>query len=935
MGYIHFSQLDFTDSEKKNASLVELSPELKVLGRAVYKGPHRYSEVPMVRIELDIGILESWPSDQLPEFCDKLIAALPGLHDHGCSYGEPGGFVRRLREGTWAGHIIEHIALELQTMAGATVARGKTRAVRGKTGVYNVMFEYETEGSGLWAGRYALELVSSLLPTGLSGIAHIDEICGPKTASFTTVDAAVAHLRELLGDERLGPTTRAIVEAAQRRGIPAMRLDDHSFVQLGWGNNQCRVRGSITQHTSQIAVDLACDKALTKKMLDDAGVPVPQGGVAVTADEALAIAADIGFPVVLKPLDGNHGRGVTTNIQTEADLRKAFDFAQDHGDDVIVEQFFKGSDYRVLVINGKVEAVAERIAAHVIGDGVHTIEELVKAENANPLRGEGHEAPLSKIKLGEKCLGKLTADGWTLACVPAKGQHVVLCDTANISTGGIAVDRTDDIHPQTRAAMERAARTIGLDIAGIDVVAGDISQPLDAGNGAVIEVNASPGFRMHVHPSIGKSRPVGEAVVSMLFPESKEARIPVAAITGTNGKSTTTRMINNIIKAAGAKVGFTSTTGVHIGDQEVWKGDASGPRSARMVLQDPTVEYAVLETARGGMLREGLAFDCADVGVVLNVAEDHLGIAGVDTIEDLADIKSIVVQSVKRNGMSVLNADDDLVRDMADVAIGKICFFSMHGLSDDLRQHVKDGGVAVVREKTTLHDLLVIYTGDARTVVTRVNAIPATINGAVDFNVQNALAAAAVAYGLGLPVEVIRKGLESFASTYEQNPGRLNIVEQHGYRVLMDYAHNAHGLQALMGFVAKMDVKGSIIGTASVPGDRRDSDIIEMGRVAALHMDTVVFREDPDRRGRREGEILTLLREGARSAGMLDANIVCVASEDEAIACALALAKKGDLVVLLPSEVEQCWNYVQSHKPSQQLLSGISEAMSAGIARAS
>ncbi len=925
MAYVHFSKLDFSHRDAQQPTLSGLSPELKVTGLGVYKGPHRYSEVPMVRVELDIDMLENWPSDKMPAFCDSLLAALPGLDDHGCSYGARGGFTRRLREGTWIGHIIEHVALELQTLAGADVARGKTRAVKGKSGVYNVMFEYEAVQCGLWAGRYALELVSSLLPTGLSGIAHIDDICGPPTAAFTSVDDAVAHLRRLLCDERLGPTTRAIVDAAKKRGIPAMRLDDDSFVQLGWGRNQCRLRGSMTQHTSQIAVDLACDKALTKTMLDEAGIAVPRGGVVDSIEDACALAADIGFPVVVKPLDGNHGRGVTTNVTSEQGLRAAFEGAQQHSDDVIVEQYFTGRDYRVLVIDGKVVAVAERMAAHVIGDGVHTLAQLVERENANPLRGEGHEAPLSKIVLGDKCLAKIRAAGLTLQSVPQKGQMVVLCDTANISTGGIAIDRTDDIHPLTRAAMERAARVIGLDIAGIDVVTRDIALPLN-GNGAVIEVNASPGFRMHVHPAQGQPRAVGDAVIDMIFPESKPARIPVAAITGTNGKSTTTRMVAQMIAAAGAKGGFTSTTGIHIGDAQVWQGDASGPKSARMVLQDASVDYAVLETARGGMLREGLAFDYADVGAVLNVAEDHLGLGGVDSIEDLAEIKSLVVQSVSRNGLSVLNWDDALTRAMRDVARGTVCFFSMDGLCAELRAHVDAGGMAVVREKTVLHDLLVVYKDGLRTVLTRVGDIPATFNGAAAFNVQNALAAAAIGYGLGLPPEVIRKGLEGFASSYAQNPGRLNLTERHGYRVLMDYAHNAHGLTALCGLIARMDVKGRVIGTVSVPGDRRDSDIVEMGRVAALHMDTVVFREDPDRRGRRQGEILALLRRGAREAAMSDQDIICVGSEEEAIARCLGLAAKDDLVVLLPSEVEACWAQIIAHTPAQPSLSGLSHA---------
>jgi cyanophycin synthetase len=900
-----------------------LASKMKVLGKAIYHGPHLHSRTPMIRIELDLGILNAWPTSKIPHFNDKLLSLLPGLRQHGCSYNAPGGFVRRLSEGTWLGHVAEHVALELQSLTGAEVTRGKTRSIEKRPGVYNVMFEYDTENQGLWAGRFALEIVNSLLPEELAGISGLEALAGGYQAEFSSVDESVQRLKAIARQERLGPTARSIVEAAKRRGIPSLRLDDQSLVQLGMGKHQRRIRGSITDATSQIAVETASDKALTKQLLAAAGVPVPAGDVVRDAEAAVAAAQKIGYPVVLKPLDGNHGRGVSTDITTAGQVREAFALAREHSETVVVEQYYTGNDYRVLVVGGQVVAVTERIPAHVTGDGAHSVAELIDILNADPRRGNGHEAAMTRVAVDRHVERMLDCAGLSLSSIPPAGKKVQLRGTANISTGGMAADRTDDIHPLNTTLMERAARAIGLDVAGIDVVTGDISLPIAQYGGGVIEVNASPGFRMHLHPAEGRARPVGEPVVSLLFPQGVRSSVPIAAITGTNGKSTTVRMVAHILRQNNHCVGFTSTSGIHIDNEMIWQGDASGPQSARKLLGDRSLDFAVLETARGGILREGLAFENCDVGAVLNVTPDHLGLGGVDTLEDLAAVKSVVTESVGKHGLSVLNGDDPLTRGIARDAGGRLCFFSMHGgsaMSEHLRAHINNNGMAVVLENWGGDNQIVIHLDGRRIPLIGINQIPAALGGIARCNIQNALAAAAIAFGMGADVKTIRAGLGSFSSSFEQSPGRLNIFDGHGFRVILDYAHNPAALSALLDVVRHMkDNYRNIIGTVSTPGDRRDNHIREMGRIAAEDFDFLVFREGPDTRGRAAGEVVRLLTEGARSARFPDENIVQVGPEEEAIDICLQKAAPGDLVVLMPTDVEGCWQRVLSFIPQQPM----------------
>ncbi|CAN5487954.1 cyanophycin synthetase [soil metagenome] len=896
---------------------------MRVVEASTYRGPHLYSRRPMIRIQLDLGTLEAWSTSRLPGFTDRLLVALPGLARHGCCFRTPGGFVRRLRDGTWLGHVIEHVALELQGLAGAQVSRGKTRSVRGKPGVYNILYVYETEGLGRAAGRVAIEVVNGLLPRELKGLANLNLVAQPLPGAVETpldLNAAIDALRKLRQGEVLGPTTRALVTEARRRGIPAERLDAQSLVQLGQGARRKLLRASITGDTSQIAVQTAGDKALTKAVLAAVGVPTPRGAVVKTADQAVAEAERLGGAVVLKPLDGNHGRGVNIGLSTPDAVRWGFEQAARHGRRVIVEEQYQGDDHRILVVGGKVVAVAQRVPAQVVGDGVSSIAALIEQTNADPRRGAGHEQVMTRIVVDDHVREMLTRAKLSLDDRPTQGQVVVLRATANLSTGGTAIDRTEDIHPDNASIARRAALTVGLDVAGIDFIAPDITRSVRETGGGIVEVNAAPGFRMHLEPSQGQPRDVAKAVLANLYPPGARSRIPIVAVTGTNGKSTVGRMAARIFRENGKVVGLTNTSGVYIDDERLLEADASGPKSARMVLRDPTVEVAVLETARGGMLREGLGFDRCDVGVVLNVTADHLGLKGVNTLEDLAAVKSIVTEAVGRRGVSVLNGDDPLTLGMARHAGGRICYFTLQGgaaLSPPLRAHLEGGGLLVAREPSLHGGELVIHNRGRRFSVLHADEIPATLQGLAEFNVANALAAIAIGYAQAVPLETLAAALRAFNSSHADNPGRFNVHDAHGFRVIVDYAHNSAAMRAVGDLIARLrSTVGRVIGVVSIPGDRRDGDILEMGQIAAELFDDLIFRERPDGRGRAAGSVVSLLTDGALAAGFPPDHLHRILSETEAIDAALRMARPGDLVLVFPSGVEAAWRQVEGFSPA-------------------
>jgi cyanophycin synthetase len=878
-----------------------LKPDLKILQTQVFRGPNYWSYEPCIRMLVDLGSLEHWPSNTIPRFNEKLLKMLPGVGEHSCSLGKRGGFAERLQDGTWLGHVAEHIALELQRESGAHISRGKTRSAR-EAGQYNVIYGYAEERVGAAAGRLAVRLVNHLI----------------KTEPGFDFDAELESLILLAERRQFGPSTQAILDEAAGRDIPWIRLNEQSLVQLGQGKYQQRIRATMTSRTSALAVDIAGDKKMTNDLLAAAGLPVPRSEVVRTEDDAVAAAKRIGYPVVTKPLDGNHGRGVGLDITNDRAVRTGFKRAQKESrrGTVVVESFVTGNDYRVLVIDGRMAAIAERVPAHVKGDGRHDVRWLVDKENQDPRRGIGHEKVLTRIKVDEGAEELLKKQGHSLTSVPAKGETVLLAATGNMSTGGSSIDRTWDAHEDNVEIAEEAARVVGLDVAGIDFLAPDISEPVRETGGAIVEVNAAPGFRMHTHPTEGEPQYVSKHVLDGLFPPGTPSRIPIIAVTGSNGKTTTTRMIAHILRGMGRQVGMTTTDGIFIDERLVKRVDASGPKSAQMVLQNPRVDMAVFEVARGGILREGLGYGRNDVGVVLNVTGDHLGLREIDTMEQLAAVKRVVVEAVPRNGWTVLNADDPLVLEMRAHSSGSVILFTMQEKHDLVERWIRRGRRAVVLERSDRGEMMVIREGRRTMPIAWVHTLPSTFEGKARMMVQNAMAAAAAAHAAGAHIHDIRQGLRSFTTSIYQAPGRLNVFDLDGVKVIIDYAHNAAGLEMLGDFAERLsadlpsaerpgeaswsaNLRVAVVATA---GDRRDEDMRELGRVAAKYFDELIVREDKNPRGRALGEAAELIRQGAESAiadgGARAGSVEVVLDEMDAARLALDRSRPGDMVVL-------------------------------------
>ncbi|HYP60640.1 MAG TPA: cyanophycin synthetase [Thermomicrobiales bacterium] len=871
---------------------------IEVRKTTVYRGPNVWARMPVILMVIDIGALEDQPTNKIPGFYERLTEYMPSLYDHGCSLGRPGGFLQRMREGTWMGHVLEHVALEFQNLSGAEVSRGKTRST-GERGVYNVVYEHVQEDVGLAAGRLGVRLLNHLIYNSEPDFNYQAEL-----------EENVIRVAERLA---YGPSTGSIVSEADRRNIPVLRLDPkRSLVQLGHGIHQKRVWATVTSRTSNISVDVAANKELTNRLLQEVGIPVPRGQVVRNVDDAVGAANRIGYPVVIKPLDGNHGRGVCINLADDDEVREFYHVAEGESRTGIVqvESYITGRDYRILVVNGQIVAVAERVPAHVVGDGIHTVEQLIDITNSDPRRGVGHEKILTRISVDSQTMETLERQSIALTDVPALDQVVQLKQTGNMSTGGTSIDRTDDIHPDNVEVARQAAMVVGLDIAGIDFITSDIAESVRQSGGAIVEVNAGPGFRMHTNPTEGHPRHVGRAVVDMLFPPGAQSRVPIVAVTGTNGKTTTVRMISHIMKTSGRRVGMTTTDGIYIDGTQILAGDMSGPTSAQMVLKNPTIDYAVLETARGGILRSGLGFDRCDIAVVTNIASDHLGLGGIDSLDDLARVKAVVPQAVFRDGVSVLNADNEWTVDMARTARGEIIFFSMNEDSPVLREHLRQRGRAVVLRPTRHGDMITIIEHRRETSLILASEIPATFGGRLRVNVANAMAAAAAAVGGDIQFEHIRQGLRSFSSSYFQTPGRFNFLDVDGRRVVMDYCHNVAGLESMADFVKRLGAAHAI-GMIAMPGDRLDSDIMAFGDLAARTFDRIVIREDVNRRGRADGEIAEILRQSARDAGMADDHICIVLEEIEAVNAAIELAQRDDLVVLLVDKPAAAWRELE------------------------
>ena len=881
---------------------------MKFLDTSVYRGPNVYALFPVIRHTVDLGELEQWPTGRLGrEFVDALVEKLPGLQEHGCSYREPGGFIRRMLEdeGTWLGHVLEHVVLELQSIAGSEVTFGKTRSTD-TTGQYDMVYEFESEYAGLQAGNLALQLLHSLLPRDLQP---------EDTPSDFDFDAERDDFIRACQRRALGPSTASLVKAAEAREIPWIRLNEHSLIQLGHGRFQKRLQATITSQTQHIAVELASEKDETNHILGDLGLPVPRQALVYRLRRAIGAAERIGYPVVLKPLNANHGRGVTTDITDETQLEKAYDKAKEHSDGVIVETFLEGLDHRLLVVNGKLVAAAKRVPAHVVGDGEHTVAELVDRVNEDPRRGVGHEKVLTRISLDPAAERMLAHMDYTVDSVPASDEVVYLQPTANLSTGGTSVDVTDVIHPDNKSMAERAILALGLDVGGVDFITTDITRSYREVGGGICECNAAPGFRMHVAPSEGQPRDVAEPVIDMLFPEGSQSRIPIAAITGTNGKTTTSRMLSHILKMAGLTVGTTSTDGVYIDGHLTVSGDMTGPTAAQMVLRDPSVDAAVMETARGGLLRSGLGYRSSNVSACLNVAADHLGLKGVETVEDLAEVKRVVVEVAQ--DAAVLNADDALCLQMADYCrAARLCYVTMNRNHPLVREHIKAGGTALVLEHGINGNMITLYDENGHNIpLLWTHLIPATLEGRALHNVQNAMFAAAMAWHMGIDLENIRHGLRTFDSTFFQSPGRLNVYDKLPFKVILDYAHNPAAVKMVCDVVDRFDVSGRKLCVLTMPGDRRDEDILEVANIAAGHFDHYICRRDDRLRGRGPREVPELLRSGLIDGGVDPDHIEIIETEEEANTAALSMAQGGDLLLVLADNVSRTWKQIIYFEP--------------------
>tara|TARA_B100000524_G_scaffold54373_1_gene25326 strand:+ start:4363 stop:7002 length:2640 start_codon:yes stop_codon:yes gene_type:complete len=864
---------------------------MKILKIQALRGPNLWSirRTKLIQMRLDLEELEERPTDKIEGFRERIEALLPSLIEHRCSEGCYGGFFQRVDRGTWMGHVIEHIALEIQTLAGMDVGFGRTRETK-TPGVYNVVFNYLEEKVGVYAAKASVRIAEALI-----------------SGEDYDLSEDIQNMKEIREDVRLGPSTGSIVEEALSRGIPFLRLGRNSLIQLGAGVNQMRFQATITCKTSNIAVDIACNKEQTKKMLDEASIPVAKGDICYDEEDLQETIDDIGYPIVLKPLDGNHGKGASINVTNWDDAVKGLKHAKEYSRRVIVEKFITGFDFRVLVINNEVVAAAQRVPAHVIGNGKNTIQELIDITNEDPRRGYGHENVLTEITIDKSTERLIENAGYTLESILEKKETLYLKSTANLSTGGTSVDVTDLMHPENVFIAERISRVIGLDICGIDIMAPNLTQSLKENGGVILEVNAAPGFRMHLAPSEGLPRNVAAPVIDMLYPPGKPSRIPIISVTGTNGKTTTTRLIAHIVKNNNYKVGFTTSDGIYIQNHMMEKGDTTGPISAEYVLKDPNVEFAVLETARGGILRSGLGFKVCDIGVITNIQEDHLGLSDIHDLKDLARVKSVVVESVKKDGWAVLNGEDDHCLDIARSLSCNVALFSLDENCPAIIEHCAEGGIAAIYE----NGYITIKKGDWKIRVERATHIPLTMNGKAKFMIANVLAATLSAYLYGFKTEGIKLSLATFIPSAAQTPGRMNIFEFSKFKVLIDFAHNPTSYRGIEDFLGSVDANRKI-GIISGVGDRRDEDIKECAVIAARMFDHVIIRQEKHLRGRTEGEIIDLILEGLNEG---DASVTheVISLEVEAIKHAISLAEEGTYIVALSDVIDNAIDIVQSY----------------------
>lgn len=854
---------------------------MKIINTKVFSGRNIHSHKPVIQVLVDLEELTDRTTAEFNGFNDYLIDLLPGLKEHYCGLGKYGGFVERMEEGTFFAHVAEHIALELQSILGYKVFYGKTR-LKESPSLYNMTFEYGNEKVAIECSKKSIFIIESIMKN--------------ETVDLTSI---LNYLNEIKAKYELGLSSRAIFDEAKKRGIPVRRLGNESILELGYGKYSRLVQAALTDSTSGISIDIACNKQVTKQLLAENNIPVSHGDIAYTKDEAIEIAMEIGYPVVLKPLNGNQGKGVVLGINSQKELEDNFKIPTQFSDTVLVEKYINGRDYRVLVINNKVCAVAERRAPEVIGDGIHTIEDLVKIENTSELRGYGHEKPQTKIQIDNIVTSFLEKNNLTKDSVPEKGEVVKLRENRNISTGGSAVECTHDIHPDNVRFAIDAAKIVGLDIAGIDIITTDISKPLTETGGVIVEVNAVPGLRMHLHPTVGNSINVASDIVDFLYPEDTQYSIPIIAVTGTNGKTTTTRLIGHSLSLSGNTVGMTTSSGIYINNQCILEGDNTGPLSARNILSSKEVDIALFEVARGGIVKRGLGYDRADVGIITNIGDDHIGLDGVEDIEDLAFAKSLVIEAVKQDGHSVLNADDKMAEYFMEKADGNIILFSKNNKNPILNKHIEKGNIALCVENNNIY----IYNDNKRIKLIELNSIPITFNGTLECNIENVLAASSALYGLGTSLDLIREGLRTFKPDMKMNPGRFNIFEIGKKKVMIDYGHNIGGYEEVGKFIRNLNVPRAV-GVIGVPGDRPDEQIFNVGVKSAEIFSKIYIKEDNDLRGRKHGEVSNILYSGLLSAGFNPENIKIIHSEIEALKTAITESKDGDFITLFYEEFD-------------------------------
>ncbi len=864
---------------------------MKILKIQALRGPNIWSvqRKKLIQMRLDLEEMEEFPTNKIQGFGERIEKMFPTMYEHRCSEGVPGGFFSRIERGTWMGHVIEHIALEIQTLAGMETGFGRTRETK-TPGIYNVVFSYTEESVGMYAAESAVRIAESLI-----------------AGSDYDVEADIQKMREIRERVRLGPSTGSIVEEAVARDIPWIRLGTNSLVQLGYGVNQMRFQATITCQTSNIAVDIACNKEETKRMLDMASIPVASGDICIDEEDLENTIRKIGYPIVIKPLDGNHGKGASINVTNWEDAKEGLIYAKKYSRRVIVEKFITGFDFRVLVINNKLVAAAKRVPAHVVGDGKHTIQELIDVTNQDPRRGYGHENVLTLIDIDRDSLDLLEKLNYTVDSVPKNGEIIYLKSTANLSTGGTSVDVTDMMHPENIFLAERISRVIGLDVCGIDIMAENLTQPLKENGGCILEVNAAPGFRMHLAPSEGLPRNVAAPVIDMLYPPGKPSRIPIIAVTGTNGKTTTTRLVAHIVKNNGYKVGFTTSDGIYIQNHMMEKGDTTGPISAEYILKDPTVEFAVLETARGGILRAGLGFSRCDIGIITNIQADHLGLNDIHTVEDLARVKATVVRSIKKEGWAILNADDPLCLKIADELSCNTAYFSMDEDNPVAKKLSKEGKIVAVYE----NGYITVKKGEWKIRVERATLVPLTLGGKAKFMIANVLAATLASYLWGFKIEDISLSLQTFIPSAAQTPGRMNIFEFKRFKVLIDFAHNPSGYLGVEDYLSSVEANKKI-GIIAGVGDRRDEDIKECAKIAGRMFDHIIIRQEKHLRGRTEDEIISLILEGITESGKM-VTYEIINKETEAIKHAINIAEEGTFITALSDVVTNAIEIVQEY----------------------